>query len=75
MTTNAYRQALRQVEDLTTEEQLQLIEELKKKIRQASQKKTKPRHSIKELKGLGKELWQTVDVDQYIAEERASWDG
>jgi hypothetical protein len=27
-----------------------------------------------ELKGLGKEVWQAIDVDQYIAEERASWD-
>ena len=30
-------------------------------------------HSIVELKGLGKELWQSLDVDEYIREERRSW--
>lgn len=32
-------------------------------------------HSIMELKGLGKELWQDVDVKKYIEEERSSWRG
>lgn len=31
-------------------------------------------HSILELEGLGKELWQGIDVDQYLEEERNSWD-
>ncbi len=31
--------------------------------------------SILELKGLGREIWQDIDVDKYIQEERASWDG
>jgi hypothetical protein len=30
-------------------------------------------HSIMELKGLGKEIWQGIDVDEYIREERRSW--
>lgn len=30
-------------------------------------------HSILELKGLGKELWRSVDVDKYIQRERDSW--
>jgi hypothetical protein len=30
-------------------------------------------HSLAELKGLGKELWQSIDVDEYIREERRSW--
>jgi hypothetical protein len=30
-------------------------------------------HSIAELKGLGKDLCQSVDVDEYIREERRSW--
>jgi hypothetical protein len=28
-----------------------------------------------ELKGLGKEIWEGVDVEKYIDEERNSWDG
>ncbi len=33
-----------------------------------------PKHSIMEFKGLGKEVWQGVDVEKYIDEERNSWD-
>jgi hypothetical protein len=34
-----------------------------------------PEHTFLELRGLGKELWRSVDVDQYLEEERNSWDG
>jgi hypothetical protein len=30
-------------------------------------------HSVLELRGLGKEIWQDIDVDEYIRQERASW--
>jgi len=30
--------------------------------------------SITALKGLGNELWQGVDPDDYVAKERESWD-
>ena len=33
-----------------------------------------PLHDITEFKGLGKELWEQIDVDAYIEEERNSWD-
>jgi len=29
--------------------------------------------SLKDLKGLGKELWEDVDVEDYIKKERDSW--
>lgn len=35
---------------------------------------TPPSRSILELRGLGKELWQGIDVAEYIERERASWD-
>lgn len=31
------------------------------------------KHSIMELEGLGAEFWRTIDVEEYIREERASW--
>jgi len=31
--------------------------------------------SILELQGLGKEIWQGVDAQEYIEQERASWNG
>jgi hypothetical protein len=32
-----------------------------------------PLHSVLELRGLGKEIWQDIDVDEYIRQERESW--
>jgi AbrB family looped-hinge helix DNA binding protein len=29
--------------------------------------------SIKDLKGLGKEIWKGVDIEEYIKTERESW--
>ena len=33
-----------------------------------------PRLSIMELQGRGKEIWQGINSDQYIQEERRAWD-
>jgi predicted DNA-binding antitoxin AbrB/MazE fold protein len=35
--------------------------------------KPRRKHSPLELRGLGRELWQGVDVDEYIDQERESW--
>jgi argininosuccinate lyase len=77
MTTNAYRQALRQAQNLTSKEQRQLIEELLTMLSQHSNliEEEEPLHSILEFEGLGKEVWEGIDVDQYLEQERASWDG
>jgi hypothetical protein len=32
-----------------------------------------PRHSITELRGLGKEIWQGQDAQEYVNQERDSW--
>ncbi len=29
--------------------------------------------SLKNLKGLGKEIWRDIDVEEYIKKERESW--
>ena len=31
------------------------------------------RRSLRGLKGVGKELWRSIDVDAYLREERRSW--
>lgn len=31
-------------------------------------------HSITELRGLGKELWQGIDAQAYVNELRSEWD-
>ena len=73
MSTYAYREVLNQAQHLTTEEQLQLIEELAALIRRQGVMRSK-KHSIMELKGLGKEIWEGVDVEKYIDDERNLWE-
>ena len=29
--------------------------------------------SLKNLKGLGKEIWENIDIEEYIKKERESW--
>jgi len=69
---STYQEILVQVHHLTLDEQLQLLEDLAQLIR--SQVMSHPKHSIMELQGLGKELWEGVDVEKYIDDERNSWE-
>jgi len=73
MSTIAYHDVLDRAQRLAPADQLRLLEELAALLRHkvAAQKK----HSITELKGLGKEIWQGIDAQEYIDRERASWDG
>jgi len=73
MSTYPYQKVLRQVQHLSPDEQIRLLEDLVAMIRQRTV--TKPLHSILELEGLGKEIWESIDVDQYLQQERESWDG
>ncbi len=60
---------------LRADDKLQIFTDLAEVLGQQQQIQTKPRHSILELEGLGKEMWEAIDVDQYIEEERNSWGG
>jgi hypothetical protein len=71
MSNDAYNTALNQVQQLSPDEQFQLLEDLAVMLRQRNAHK--PQHSILEFEGLGKELWERVNVEDYINEERDSW--
>jgi hypothetical protein len=64
---------LQQVVNLTPDEQLRLLEELASLVR--CRVMPKPKRSIMELEGLGKEIWQGVDAQECINQERDSWNG
>ena len=72
MTTHAYHDVLDQVQNLPLEDQQRLLEDLEAIIQRRVS--AKPKHSILELRGLGKEIWEGIDVEQYLNEERNSWD-
>ncbi len=58
---------------LSVEDEARLVEGLMADLRQRLE--GQQYHSIMELKGLGKDLWQGIDVEKYIEEERSSWRG
>ena len=68
-----YEQILRDVESLSRAEQLRLISDLTESLRVEAPPEA--RTSILDLQGLGKEIWQGVDAQDYVDRERSSWNG
>ena len=72
MAVDPYEDILRRAEvELTKEQQQRLSEALS----QHAGLKNGGIHAITDLRGLGKQRWQGVDADQYVARERESWNG
>jgi hypothetical protein len=71
MATISYENALQMAESLPREEQLRLIQELAQHAEDSAEGKT----SVLELCGLGQEIWQQLDAQEYVNGERASWNG
>jgi hypothetical protein len=70
MATASYETVLEMAESLAASERLRLVEDLKRRVPVTDKK-----HSIMELRGLGKQIWQDIDTTEYLRNERASWDG
>ena len=73
MSTYAYNEILNQVERLTPDEQRQLIKDIEAMLHRQAQ--PKHRHSVKEFRGIAKDHWKDVNVQEYIDQERNSWGG
>jgi len=69
---DSYEIAKRSVEALPPAKQLRLVAELAASL--SAELDPQPR-SLMELEGLGREVWQGVDVEEYLRQERSSWDG
>ena len=70
-----YHEVRHLAESLTPDEQMRLIQELSSLIRQRVTMTPKPKRSILELRGLGKEVWNGIDAQEYVNQERDSWTG
>jgi len=68
-----YDQAKRSVQALGPADQLRLIAELVGRL--SGELERQPRRSLLELQGLGKGVWRNIDVDEYLHQERSSWNG
>jgi len=67
-----YEEALNYVMHIKPEDQFELFKFLASSV--LFQATIRPQHSITEFRGLGKELWQGIDVKKYIEGERNSWE-
>jgi hypothetical protein len=60
-------------ERLSLADQLSLISLLFERVRHELDRDNEPVDMLS-LAGLGAELWQEIDVDAYLKQERASWE-
>jgi hypothetical protein len=58
---------------LSPVDQLRLIGLLSERLRHSMDQSDRPVDMLS-LAGLGAELWQAIDVDAYLEQERASWE-
>lgn len=77
MSTYAYKDAFDNmtniVSHLTPDEQVKLLEDMERIIR--LQGKPRLRHRMTEFEGIAEDFWKDIDVQQFLEEERNSWDG
>jgi hypothetical protein len=70
MPTAEYELALQLAEKLSPEERARLAQELAT----PPADEARPRRSILELRGLGAEIWEGVDAQEYVNAQRATWE-
>ncbi len=66
-------QLLESIRHLSLQEQLNLLQALAALLHDSVS--AYPTRSILELEGLGAEIWRGIDPQEYVNQERASWDG
>jgi hypothetical protein len=71
MTAREYNELWDRISRLSRQEKVELLTELTSQVRND----TSPRRDIMELAGLGKEIWEGIDAQDYVNQERDSWDG
>jgi len=71
MTTREYRDWLDRISRLSQQDKVKLLAMLTSQMRTSGD----PRRDIMELAGLGKEIWEGIDAQDYVNQERDSWDG
>jgi len=64
---------VRDIKALDYQGKLEILEQIVRFLRRPGIKKPKRKPSLLELEGLGKEMWKDVNVDDFIEEERNSW--
>jgi hypothetical protein len=71
MSVKTYDNVLQMTQRLSLTEQLRLLENLTQLVRH--QVEARQRCSIMEIEGLGADIWQGIDAQAYVSQERDSW--
>jgi hypothetical protein len=74
MSSYAYQEILEKVLQLPSEEKLKLIEAILADLRRTHEIGKEPPRNIMDYEGFAKDLWKGIDVQEYLNEERNSWD-
>jgi hypothetical protein len=64
----------RHIKLLPSHEQLKLVELIARKMARDRDAATHPKRSIMELHGLGAEIWEGIDAQEYVNKLREEWD-
>lgn len=72
MSTNLSLTIKKQFAILSEQERKRLLKELSQLVHN---KKESGKRDILDLRGLGKEIWEGIDAQKYVDEERPSWIG
>lgn len=62
------------IKPLPEPEQRQLAKLITEKLDTLATDETQKKHSLLELEGLGEEIWQGIDAQEYVNELRKEWD-
>lgn len=66
------QELLQEARTLSIDERKQLIKLLVDTVTEPAE--THKQHSLRELRGLGKEVWTGIDAQKYIDQQRDEWD-
>ena len=72
-TSLSYGDYARGINFLNIDEQLTLLEIISTRLKKSIGKRRK-KNSIMELEGLGASIWKGIDAQDYVHNERESWD-
>lgn len=68
-----YDDYVRGIQGLRPEEQLSLVEIISARLTKTLGRR-KVKYSVMELEGLGADIWEGIDAQEYVSKERESWD-
>ena len=72
MTTITIKEILNQISKLEDDKKIQVMERILKMLKK-EEKAQNSKTKLKNLKGLGADIWRDVDIDKYVERER-QWD-